>query len=271
MRSWLGKIGKLPQGVAMAVAGIAVLTATDWFVISSITLLAVAAGAWELGSLLGRSLIRKLLLVVSVVCAGPLCLWLLQGKREAYVEFFSFVLAFWVAVVPLWMIFKLKVPSTVLAATGSLVLVGAWVSITLLAEFDRLLLILGLIAVWLIDTAGWFFGKNYGKHLLAPTISPNKTWEGLLGGLFAMYIFATVCWFFTGATQPHWLAMVLGACLCALAVLGDLSESLLKRNSDVKDSGVLLGAHGGVLDRIDSWLPVLPFIGLLSSLLVEFQ
>ena len=269
MKSWLARVGKLPLGVAMATGGFVLLTAAEWRTLSLISLAAVAIAAWELGGLLGRPAGQRLVLVACVCLAGPLCLWLLAGRREAYDEFFAFVLAFWVAVVPLWMLMKPKLPESAVAAAGAVVLICAWLGVTLLAEYDRLLLILGLVAVWLVDTAGWFFGRRFGARPLAAEISPNKTWEGLIGGLFAVYVFVTVCWLLAGRVQPHWIAVLLGAALCALAVLGDLAESQLKRIANVKDSSGLLGSHGGLLDRIDSWLPVLPFVSLISSQLTE--
>lgn len=269
MKSWLARIGKLPLGVAMATGGFVLLTAADWQTLSLISLIAVAIAAWELGGLLGRSPGRRLALVACVCLAGPLCQQLLAGRREAYDEFFAFVLAFWVAIVPLWMLMKPKVPEAALAASGALVLICAWLGVSLLAEYDRLLLILGLVAVWLVDTAGWFFGRRFGSRPLAAQISPNKTWEGVVGSLFAVYVYVLICWLLAGRFQPHWIAVLMGAALCGLAVLGDLAESQLKRIAKVKDSGALLGAHGGLLDRIDSWLPVLPFVSLISSQLTE--
>ena len=269
MKSWLTRVGKLPLGVAMAAGGFALLNAAQWQTLSAISLAVVALAAWELGGLLGRPVGQRLVLAVCVCLAGPLSLLLLAGSREAYDEFFAFVLAFWVAVVPLWMLAKPKLPEPAIAAAGAVVLVCAWLGVTLLAEYDRLLLILGLVAVWLVDTAGWFFGRRFGSRPLAMEISPNKTWEGLIGGLFAVYIFVTFCWFLAGRLHPHWIAVLLGAALCALAVLGDLAESQLKRIANVKDSSRLLGTHGGLLDRIDSWLPVLPFVSLISSQLTE--
>ncbi|MCY4325220.1 MAG: phosphatidate cytidylyltransferase, partial [Betaproteobacteria bacterium] len=248
MKSWLTKVGKLPLGVAMACGGFFLLSAADWQILSAVALAAVAIAAWELGGLLGRPVGQRLVLAGAVALAGPLSLWLLAGRREAYDEFFAFVLAFWVAVVPLWMLMKPKLPKPALAASGAVVLICAWLGVTLLAEYDRLLLILGLVAVWLVDTAGWFFGNKFGNRPLAAQISPNKTWEGLVGGLFTVYVFVTFCWFLAGRLHPHWVAVLLGAALCALAVLGDLAESQLKRIAKVKDSSGLLGSHGGLLD-----------------------
>src|SRR6185503_17555955 len=102
------------------------------------------------------------------------------------------------------------------------------------------------ILVWLADTAAYFVGSRWGRHKLAPGISPGKTWEGAAGGIAG--------------------ALVYAALLAALSIIGDLFESAAKRQAEVKDSGTLLPGHGGILDRIDSATATLPVAGLLLSL-----
>jgi len=105
---------------------------------------------------------------------------------------------------------------------------------------------------WMCDTGALFFGKAFGRHKLAPNVSPGKTWEGSVGGVFTSLV--------TGAALGHWLHLpmvhALGlAALCAVAgQVGDLCESALKRDLGVKDFGTVLPGHGGILDRIDSML-----------------
>lgn len=116
-----------------------------------------------------------------------------------------------------------------------------------------------LVVVWLMDIGGYFFGKRFGKHKLATAISPNKTWEGLAGGLLlvsvAFFISITVGLSTEFATL-NWLAVTILAALAS--VIGDLFESQIKRSYDIKDSGQLLPGHGGMLDRIDSLLAASP-------------
>jgi len=107
--------------------------------------------------------------------------------------------------------------------------------------------------VWGFDTGAFFAGHFFGRHKLAPRISPGKTWEGVFGGL-VFSIAAAVLFTTLPMGTPWYLAVVLGVLVGAAAVLGDLAESLLKRQTHVKDSGQFLPGHGGMLDRIDSLL-----------------
>jgi phosphatidate cytidylyltransferase len=120
--------------------------------------------------------------------------------------------------------------------------------------------LLVLPTVWLADTGAYFVGRMYGRHKLSPRLSPKKTWEGLLGGVVAAipagYLLAGVWGLGAGAGTAitPWRGALLGLFLGLLTPLGDLGESMIKRQVGAKDSSNLLGGHGGVLDRIDSWL-----------------
>ena len=123
-------------------------------------------------------------------------------------------------------------------------------------------------AVWFADTAAYFIGSRFGKHQLTPRLSPKKTWEGYWGGV----IFGTigtaglaVLWHSLGGLAvTWWQGAALGAALSILTTLGDLGESMFKREAGVKDSSNIIPGHGGVLDRIDSWL----WAGVLGYLLI---
>jgi phosphatidate cytidylyltransferase len=110
-----------------------------------------------------------------------------------------------------------------------------------------------LLAVWAGDAAAYFVGRLVGRHKLAPTVSPGKSWEGLIAGTVA-----TVAVTFVAVYEQSFVtipeSLVLGAVIAIVAPLGDLFESAVKRDADIKDSGRLLGGHGGVLDRIDALL-----------------
>lgn len=114
-------------------------------------------------------------------------------------------------------------------------------------------LLLVFLGVWGFDSAAFFTGRYFGRHKLAPNISPAKTWEGVLGGFVVSIIAALLC-AVRPLGVPWFLAIMLGILVGIAAVVGDLSESLIKRQTHVKDSGQIMPGHGGMLDRIDSLL-----------------
>jgi phosphatidate cytidylyltransferase len=140
---------------------------------------------------------------------------------------------------------------------------------TLLVDEGRNWVFLALLANSASDTTAFFIGRAWGKHRLAPNISPGKTWEGAVAGVFGA---ALVSLFFILPTPLHlnlryWQAIPLGLAISILGQFGDLIESLLKRNTGVKDSGKLLLGHGGFLDRIDSVLFAGIAVYYLSSIM----
>jgi len=128
------------------------------------------------------------------------------------------------------------------------------------------------VLVWVIvticsDIGGYFAGIGFGKHKLAPVISPKKTWEGLGGSLLACLIAGalTVPLLLHGHHGHLWQGLVVGAAVTVAAICGDLVESIVKRDLGIKDMGTLLPGHGGVLDRIDSLLFTAPVVWLLLA------
>jgi phosphatidate cytidylyltransferase len=158
-----------------------------------------------------------------------------------------------------------RAPSTV--AIGATVLGSAWIGfglghILLLREMHakpQLVVFTVLLTVWAADTFAYFGGRLLGRHKLAPTLSPGKTWEGLVIGSLAGIFVAFVALY---ADRAHylvmWQAVILGLVVVLAAASGDLFESMLKRDMQVKDTGRLLGGHGGILDRIDALLFAAP-------------
>jgi phosphatidate cytidylyltransferase len=120
---------------------------------------------------------------------------------------------------------------------------------------------------WLQDALAYFAGKSYGRHPMTPTLSPKKTWEGAAGGLAGAIIGAILATLICGLPIPLWVAALLGIVGGIIGPLGDLAESLIKRQVGVKDAGHLIPGHGGMLDRIDSFLftcPALYYLILLA-------
>jgi phosphatidate cytidylyltransferase len=124
-------------------------------------------------------------------------------------------------------------------------------------------LLFGLMLVWVADIGAYFSGKNFGRHKLAPHISPGKTREGLYGAAAAVTLYSLAgAWYFDLGPEASVLMLLLMLLLSLVSVAGDLFESLLKREFGVKDSGAILPGHGGVLDRIDSVLAAMPLFML---------
>ncbi len=131
-----------------------------------------------------------------------------------------------------------------------------------------------VIAVAMADSAAYFFGRTWGKHKLAPRLSPNKTWEGFAGGVAAsvvgvcVYALALRSLGVTIANTLTWpMGALLGLLVGLLAPVGDLGVSMLKRQVGLKDTGNLLPGHGGMFDRIDSWLVGVPLTYFFALLL----
>ncbi len=146
-----------------------------------------------------------------------------------------------------------------------------------LRDIGPVALLAAMAIVWIADIAAYFVGRAIGRRKLAPSISPGKSWEGAIGGCFAVVVAGLVAAAAPALGQalparlvavwsPLGAAIALAA-LVALSIVGDLHESLLKRQAGVKDSGTLLPGHGGVLDRIDALVPAMPAAMLLHRLL----
>jgi phosphatidate cytidylyltransferase len=127
--------------------------------------------------------------------------------------------------------------------------------------------LLFLILTVCSDVGGYFAGISFGKHLMAPAISPKKTWEGLAGSAVACLAGGAIG--LPGLLHGQvWQGLLLGAAALAIATLGDLVESMIKRDLQVKDMGSLLPGHGGVLDRIDALLLMAPVVWLLLTVFI---
>ncbi len=121
---------------------------------------------------------------------------------------------------------------------------------------DWLLLI--ILIVFATDTGAYLAGKAFGSRPLAPVISPNKTWEGAIGGLCSALVIAIVVGLVLDLATPKWQQVVIGATVGVISQFGDLFESKLKRMSNAKDAGSIIPGHGGVLDRLDSVVVSIP-------------
>jgi phosphatidate cytidylyltransferase len=234
----------------------------------------IVAGAFEWARLAGFSRVGRTVYtsLVAVSCG----LLLVVSLQISYATFDSFALyplcfaatVFWALLVPTSLRFHWKMGHPILnAAFGWVILVPTWLA-AMAMQREPLLLFLTLGGVWIADTAAYFAGRRFGKHKLAPRISPGKTVEGLAGSYIAVCLYATIVLriYQPEAGWPAYTALlVFGFILTSLSVLGDLFESWFKRRAGAKDSGDLLPGHGGVLDRIDSVTATIPFAVLFFA------
>jgi phosphatidate cytidylyltransferase len=121
-----------------------------------------------------------------------------------------------------------------------------------------------LISIWAADSGAYFAGMLWGKHLLWPAISPKKTYEGAIGGIILTVAIAIIFSYSQPSLLTMGKAILLGSVIAIVGQLGDFIQSAYKRAKGIKDTGTLLPGHGGVLDRVDSWLIVFPFVHFLS-------
>lgn len=227
----------------------------------------VLAGAWEWSAFLRLRAVAGRALYVGAIAACLAVLWRLTLAEPACVLLLVLALVWWVVAL-LWVVFApRRAASWSAALAGVLALAPAWLALVRLridVPRGAQWLLFALCLVWAADVGAYFAGRSFGRVRLAPQVSPGKTWEGVLGGLVLAGLVAL--W------GSHWFAEPLlpfvPLCLgvVAFSIVGDLTESLLKRFAGLKDSGTLFPGHGGVMDRIDSLTSALP--ALLLGLVV---
>ena len=246
------------------------LPASGWTVLVG---LVVLQGAWEWSKL------AKMRGMVTAVYMGTMLLsfvaviWVynnLQPQQISVMQLCIYGLSavFWIMIVPAWFKFGWRPQNLwLLGATGWIVLLPTGMAmLDLRAEIQQPWWLLGVMAmVWMADISAYFAGRKFGKNKLAPAISPGKTWEGVAGAMLGVSVYVVLVWSFSAYfSQRELLPVLLLASWwwVALAVIGDLFESAIKRQAGVKDSGALLPGHGGLLDRIDALTSTLPLAAL---------
>ncbi len=253
------------------------------------TLLLMVAGAWEWARLVGLGAAAALGSGGVMAALGLLALGLWRTAPQATPALL------WWAVCGVWAVLLIGTlskgasawmawPKGLRLALGVGLLLAAWWALLALRESGTNVLLSALCVVWVADIAAYFGGRAFGRRKLAPTISPGKSWEGVWSGVAGVLALGAA-WLWLDHHQGQawgldsaslntqlvrgvgwgWAALAL-LVLCALSVAGDLFESLIKRAAGAKDSSALLPGHGGVLDRVDALLPVLPAaMALLSA------
>lgn len=150
------------------------------------------------------------------------------------------------------------------AFMGVFVLIPAWSGFIVLAELGSFWLLYVLLIAWVADIFAYFAGRTWGKHKLAPAVSPGKSWEGVAGGLVGTTLLSLATTLYLDLAATASLILLASTLfITGVSVLGDLTESLVKREAGMKDSSQLLPGHGGVMDRIDSLTSAVPLFALL--------
>jgi phosphatidate cytidylyltransferase len=249
-----------------------------------LTLLVIAAAAWEWSRLNGAA---------PIAAIGPALLLAAAGAWAVHTGSFSSApQSWWWAATSLWIVGGAMAlvggpsawprwPVVVRLLLGLLLLWVGWLALAQARAVSVNFVLSALCVVWMADIAAYAAGRAFGRRKLAPLISPGKSWEGVFGGMLGVLLLGVVWTLWIDRALPidgpslfshlrqqfGWLgfaAALLG--LASLSVVGDLFESLVKRAAGAKDSSRLLPGHGGVLDRIDALLPVLPAAMALRTL-----
>jgi phosphatidate cytidylyltransferase len=253
--------------VLAAVLLAVVLWLPEWATVAVMTAL-VLAGAWEWSAFLRVPAASVRGAYVLLVAALLALAWRVSASPGARALLLAVAVLWWLTAL-LWIAFAPRRVSLWSAgAAGILALVPAWVALVRLrhappqgAEW----VLFAFVLVWMADIGAFFCGRRFGRIRLAPEVSPGKTWEGVLGGigLSALVAVGGSLWF----RVP--LLMFLPLCVTAVgfSIIGDLTESLLKRFAGMKDSGSVFPGHGGVMDRIDSLTGAAPVLLLGLTLL----
>lgn len=264
------------------VAAPLVAAATVWGgagAFAGLTALAVLAGAWEWAGLAGFGRARhRALFLLCMACLLGVCHrlaipWLPLAAA-------ALALVWWGLALGLIIRWQRGAASRhgpwARGLAGLLTLGPAWVCLTALHREPSVFGAPGpwaalalLLMVWSADTGAWFAGRRWGRRKLAHRVSPGKTWEGLWGGMAAGLAAGAACSLWLPPLTPGRFALFMAACVAVLgaAVVGDLGESLAKRQAGLKDSGRLFPGHGGALDRIDSLTAAAPMFFLCALLL----
>lgn len=221
----------------------------------------VVQGGWEWTGLMKISSVAKRGLYTVVVAAGLAGSWfVLRDASSNWMALPVLSLFWWLLAIALVLQFPHSATrwssSTAQAIIGLIVLVPTWLAVVALhqsGEQGPLLVMYLLSLIWVADSGAYFGGRAWGKHKLAPAVSPGKTWEGVASGAVLSLAYAVGAAQVLALPGNQWpLFVVLSLVTVLFSVLGDLTESMFKRHAGIKDSGTLLPGHGGVLDRIDS-------------------
>lgn len=244
---------RLMTAIVLAIVIVGVLLYTPPVVTLALLALAILLGAWEWSAFIrgaGQGLRAAYVVVIAVLLAlgFEYCSdWSTLRRLLTLVAIWWCAALLWLALAPQ------RMSPWAAAVSGALALVPAGIALGRLREGvvdGGAWTLFVLILIVAADTGAYFAGHRFGRVKLAPRVSPGKTWEGVIGGMLLALLasLAGAAWF----EQPPLAFAAVGLAAAAFSVVGDLTESMLKRSAGVKDSGHLLPGHGGMLDRLDS-------------------
>ena len=251
----------------------------------------MAIGAWEWGPLMGfASNARRSIFVIASVgliatlwyMLPPETVWLEKGQLNQYATYLLWLAVAWWVLSALLTFLYPRFSSfwashrSIRGVFGWLTLIPTWLAFVVIRSSEyqtdpyhgaQLIMFLFLM-VWSADIGAYFVGKSIGKHKLMPNVSPGKTLEGFLGGIaFACVLVLSAGKIIGWTTEQFGIVLFVTVIITTISVLGDLNESMFKRQAGVKDSGTILPGHGGVLDRIDSLTATAPIYALCYVLI----
>jgi phosphatidate cytidylyltransferase len=222
--------------------------------------------AWEWAGLIGARDVVRIGFGVLVMLSA----FLLLGRSEtAFPILWIAAALFWLAVTPLWLWRRWRLAGHTLIAyvVGWLLIVPTWAAMVALRDRNPWLLFAAMALVWVADIGAYFTGRAIGRTKLAPAISPGKTWEGVGGAVVVTLVYAVLAALVAGVpVTANWAWGPFLLLLTGISIVGDLFESMIKRQAGAKDSSNLLPGHGGILDRIDSQTSTLPLVALAIHL-----
>jgi phosphatidate cytidylyltransferase len=243
--------------ISLVILG-AVLFVVPPMLAEAVVALLILAGAWEWSGFLGMSVTAGRIVYVALIAGLMAIVEFVVPQLSA--QLLQLACLWWFVAFVWTFFFPTPIPTALRWICGALVLVPVFVAMLTLYRISSQYLLFALVIVWAADVGAYFSGKMFGRVKLAPSISPGKTWEGVVGGL-TLVALLTLGW---AAYADLPVAVLLPFCLAvaAISVVGDLTVSMFKRTAGVKDSGKLFPGHGGVLDRIDSVAAASPLFAL---------
>jgi phosphatidate cytidylyltransferase len=230
---------------------------TAWF--SGLFAVFVAIGAWEWAGLCHLNMAYRYVYSIFIVLLLAALYW--ANNSAIYYAVILAGTVYWLLAILLVVLYQKQrnvLPKSVpiSLAIGLLLLIPMWTSLTVLKTVSgdgAVLIMFLMVLIWGADTAAYFAGKKWGNRRLASRVSPGKTWEGSLAGIVAGIVIALAYVIVSHQVLSHALAFIgVSIATVSISIIGDLMESMVKREANIKDSGSILPGHGGVMDRIDS-------------------